>query len=191
MSFHLIVGLGNPGAEYAHTRHNAGAWLIARLAEHFQTTLRHESKFKAQVARINSNDQECWLLIPNTFMNLSGQAVHAICQFYKIPTEEILVAHDELDFLPGTIRLKKGGGSGGHNGLKDITEKLSSPDYYRLRIGIGHPGDRHKVLDYVLNAPSKTDKTLIETAFTNFIPLLPDLITGKTEKVMQELHTKL
>lgn len=186
----LIVGLGNPGPEYEQTRHNAGAWLIKQLAAQFHVNLRRETKFKGFVAAITVHNHECWLLIPSTFMNLSGQAVNAVANFYKITPQEILVAHDELDFPAGTIRLKQGGGHGGHNGLRDIVAHLHSNDFHRVRIGIGHPGDRDQVHDYVLSAPSRHDRQQIENAIEQLIKTLPDLISGHFQKVMRELHVK-
>ncbi len=186
----LIVGLGNPGQRYANTRHNVGAWLVESLAKQHSAHLKLESKFKGQVARISLHDHDCWLLIPNTFMNLSGQAVKALADFYKIPAEAILVAHDELDFPAGVIRLKQGGGAGGHNGLKDILAQLHTPNFVRLRIGIGHPGDRDLVHDYVLNPPSKHETTLIETAIDNALTIMNDLAEGHLQKAMQTLHSK-
>lgn len=185
----LIVGLGNPGQRYANTRHNVGAWLVESLAQQHQTPLKLETKFKGQIGRITLHGHECWLLIPNTFMNLSGQAVKALADFYKIPAEAILVAHDELDFPAGVIRLKPSGGAGGHNGLKDIIAQLHTPDFLRLRIGIGHPGDRDLVHDYVLNQPSKHDTILIETAINSALNVMNDLAEGHLQKAMQTLHS--
>lgn len=185
----LIVGLGNPGPDYEKTRHNAGAWLIEQLTHAEKLKLHTEIKFKGRLAKLVLDDQECWLLIPNTFMNLSGQSVSAVAKFYKINPAEILVAHDELDFPPGVIRLKKGGGVGGHNGLKDIAAHLQTPDFYRLRIGIGHPGDRDAVLNYVLGIPSKNDVKLIHSTIERALPFIPDLVKGDMAKVMQYLHT--
>ena len=159
----LIVGLGNPGDKYADTRHNAGEWLIERLARHFNISLNPESKFFGKTARTLVNGKEVRLLIPTTFMNLSGKAVGALASFYRIKPEEILVIHDELDLPPGTAKLKQGGGHGGHNGLKDIVAQLgNNNDFYRLRIGIGHPGHRDLVAGYVLNKPSPADRDALE-----------------------------
>lgn len=186
----LIVGLGNPGPEYEQTRHNAGAWLVRQLAEDSRANLRRETKFKGLVSSITVQGHECWLLIPSTFMNLSGQAVSAMAGFYKIAPEEILVAHDELDFAAGIVRLKQGGGHGGHNGLRDIAAHLHSSEFHRIRIGIGHPGDRNEVHDYVLSAPSRHDRQQIDQAIAQLLTTLPDLITGHFQKVMRELHIK-
>lgn len=159
----LIVGLGNPGDKYADTRHNAGEWLIERLARRFNISLNPESKFFGKTARTLVNGKEVRLLIPTTFMNLSGKAVGALASFYRIKPEEILVIHDELDLPPGTTKLKQGGGHGGHNGLKDIVAQLgNNNNFYRLRIGIGHPGHRDLVAGYVLNKPSPADRDTLE-----------------------------
>ena len=159
----LIVGLGNPGEKYADTRHNAGEWLIERLARRFNISLNPESKFFGKTARTLVNGKEVRLLVPTTFMNLSGKAVGALASFYRIKPEEILVIHDELDLPPGTAKLKQGGGHGGHNGLKDIVAQLgNNNNFYRLRIGIGHPGHRDLVTGYVLNKPSLADRDALE-----------------------------
>jgi len=159
----LIVGLGNPGDKYTDTRHNAGEWLIECLARRFNVSLNPESKFFGKTARILVNGKEVRLLVPTTFMNLSGKAVGALASFYRIKPEEILVIHDELDLPPGTAKLKQGGGHGGHNGLKDIVVQLgNNNNFYRLRIGIGHPGHRDLVAGYVLNKPSPADRDALE-----------------------------
>ena len=161
----LIVGLGNPGDKYADTRHNAGEWLIARLARRFNVTLNAENKFFGNVGKTLMNDKEIRFLVPTTFMNLSGKAVGALANFYRIKPEEILVVHDELDLPPGTAKLKLGGGHGGHNGLKDIIAQLGNQhDFYRLRLGIGHPGHRDLVAGYVLNKPSPNERDALEKA---------------------------
>lgn len=159
----LIVGLGNPGDKYTDTRHNAGEWLIERLARRFNVSLNPESKFFGKTARTLVNEKEVRLLVPTTFMNLSGKAVGALASFYRIKPEEILVIHDELDLPAGTAKLKQGGGHGGHNGLKDIVAQLgNNNNFYRLRIGIGHPGHRDLVAGYVLNKPSPADRNALE-----------------------------
>ena len=159
----LIVGLGNPGEKYADIRHNAGEWLIERLARRFNVSLNPESKFFGKTARTLVNGKEVRLLVPATFMNLSGKAVGALASFYRIKPEEILVIHDELDLPAGTAKLKQGGGHGGHNGLKDIVAQLgNNNNFYRLRIGIGHPGHRDLVAGYVLNKPSPADRDALE-----------------------------
>ena len=161
----LIVGLGNPGDKYEDTRHNAGEWLIARLARRFNVTLNAENKFFGKVGKTLMNGKEIRFLVPTTFMNLSGKAVGALANFYRIKPEEILVLHDELDLPPGCVKLKLGGGHGGHNGLKDIVAALgNNNNFYRLRIGIGHPGHRDLVADYVLNKPSPSEREALEKA---------------------------
>ena len=161
----LIVGLGNPGDKYADTRHNAGEWLIARLARRFNLTLNAENKFFGNVGKTLMNGKEIRFLVPTTFMNLSGKAVGALANFYRIKPEEILVLHDELDLPPGSVKLKLGGGHGGHNGLKDIVAALgNNNNFYRLRIGIGHPGHRDLVAGYVLNKPSPSEREALEKA---------------------------
>lgn len=161
----LIVGLGNPGDKYADTRHNAGEWLIARLARRFNVTLNAENKFFGNVGKTLMNGKEIRFLVPTTFMNLSGKAVGTLANFYRIKPEEILVLHDELDLPPGSVKLKLGGGHGGHNGLKDIVAALgNNNNFYRLRIGIGHPGHRDLVAGYVLNKPSPSEREALENA---------------------------
>ena len=191
MHLHLIVGLGNPGSQYANTRHNVGAWFVDALRAKYDGIFKTESKFKGSICSINVADHECKLLIPNTFMNLSGQSVRAVANFYKIPTEAILVAHDELDFLPGTVRFKHGGSAGGHNGVQDIINQLGAQNFYRLRFGIGKPEHREMMADYVLHAPSKTELNLIDEAITKTIALSSEMIFGNFPKVMQELHAPM
>lgn len=185
----LIVGLGNPGAEYETTRHNAGFWLIDQLAH---GALRKESRFHALAAKIRVSSHEVWLLEPQTFMNRSGQAVGAIARFFKINPDEILVVHDELDLPPGAAKLKKGGSSGGHNGLKDISAALGTPDYWRLRIGIGHPRElklQQPVVDFVLHRPRAEEQAQIDEAIAKSVALIPLLCEGQHERAMLELHT--
>ena len=161
----LIVGLANPGAKYEDTRHNAGEWLINEIARQFNVSLKEEAKFFGKVAKINAAGGEVRLLVPTTFMNLSGKAVGALANFYRIKPEEILVAHDELDLPPGVAKIKQGGGHGGHNGLKDIIASLgNSNNFYRVRIGIGHPGSKELVAGYVLGKPSPQDQEKINAA---------------------------
>lgn len=185
----LIVGLGNPGKEYEATRHNAGFWFVDAIARQQQLSFKPEKKFHGQLARFTLAGQDVWLLKPDTFMNLSGQAVQAVCQFYKIPLEQILVAHDELDLEPGMARLKKGGGHGGHNGLRDIMQRMGK-DFYRLRIGIGHPGHKEKVTGHVLNKVSADDERAIEYAIDDALRVLPEVIGGDIQKAMNQLHSK-
>jgi len=186
----LIVGLGNPGSEYRGTRHNAGADFVEALARDGGISLQSESKFAGTTGRISVDGKELRLLIPGTFMNRSGRAVAAIAGFYKIPPEAILVAHDELDLPAGTARFKRGGGHGGHNGLRDIIPALgNNPDFYRLRIGIGHPGHASKVTGYVLGAPSKADRERIDAAIAEAISALPLLLEGNESRAMTRLHS--
>lgn len=188
MGIKLIVGLGNPGSDYANTRHNVGACFIEKLAEESQQTLRNESKFFGLVAQINLAGESSYLLLPTTYMNESGQSIQAIAKFYKISPEEILVAHDELDLPVGTIRLKENGGHGGHNGLRDTISHLHTDKFYRLRIGIGHPGHKDHVTPYVLSNPSNSDKNLILNAIDEGLRVLPDILAGNFQKAMQVLH---
>ncbi|WMU40917.1 aminoacyl-tRNA hydrolase [Enterobacter bugandensis] len=165
MTIKLIVGLANPGAEYAATRHNAGAWYVDLLAERLRAPLREEPKFFGYTSHINLAGADVRLLVPTTFMNLSGKAVAAMATFYRINPDEILVAHDELDLPPGVAKFKLGGGHGGHNGLKDIIIKLgNNPNFHRLRVGIGHPGDKNKVVGFVLGKPPVSEQKLIDEA---------------------------
>jgi PTH1 family peptidyl-tRNA hydrolase len=186
----MIVGLGNPGSEYRGTRHNAGADFIDELARQNSTSLQPESKFSGLAGRINVAGNDLRLLIPTTFMNRSGQAVAAMANFYKISAEEILVAHDELDIPAGTARFKRGGGHGGHNGLRDIVPSLgNNKNFYRLRIGIGHPGHASKVTGYVLGAPSQVDRGRIDATIDEAIIALPLLLAGDETKAMTHLHS--
>jgi PTH1 family peptidyl-tRNA hydrolase len=185
----LIVGLGNPGAEYQHTRHNAGAWFVQKLADEANTTLRSNAKFHGRHCSITLHGHECHLLIPTTFMNLSGQAIQALTSYYKISPENILVAHDELDLPIGEVRLKLSGGHGGHNGLRDTIRHLNTNNFYRLRIGIGHPGNSNLVHDYVLNPPKKTERELIDNAIFEAERIVPLMLRGEMQKAMMELHT--
>lgn len=186
----LIVGLGNPGREYETTRHNAGFWWVERIAATRGATLNAEKKFHGLAARTHLAGQEVWLLEPQTFMNRSGQAVGALAGFYKILPEEILVVHDELDLPPGDARLKKGGGHGGHNGLRDIIAHLGTPEFWRLRLGIGHPGDKNQVSDYVLHPAGREEQERIDAAVDKSLPLLPQLLAGDFPAAMLKLHTK-
>jgi PTH1 family peptidyl-tRNA hydrolase len=186
----FIVGLGNPGAEYEKTRHNAGAWFVLNIAQQHHATLRHETKFQGFHCTTKINGEDCHLLIPTTFMNLSGQSVKAVASYYKISPDQILVAHDEIDLPAGDIRIKFDGGHGGHNGLRDIIRHLNTNQFHRLRIGVGHPGDSKLVHDYVLNPPKKSERELIDNALQNADRVLPLLVNGEISKAMQELHTK-
>jgi PTH1 family peptidyl-tRNA hydrolase len=186
----LIVGLGNPGAEYEPTRHNAGFWFVDELAQRCQQSFRAEARFHSDVARCLLQGAECRLQKPQTYMNRSGQAVRALMQFFRISSEQILVAHDELDLPAGTIKLKKGGGHGGHNGLRDLISHLDSREFYRLRIGIGHPGHKDQVVDYVLKQPGKQDRRLIDDAIDAALDVMPAVIGGHMEKAMHKLHSR-
>ncbi|PIT07092.1 aminoacyl-tRNA hydrolase [Snodgrassella alvi] len=188
--FRLIVGLGNPGSEYEHTRHNIGFDFIDELAKLWKTSLKEEKKFFGQVARVNLNVGEVWLLKPLTFMNKSGTAVQALAKFYKILPEDILIIHDELDIPCGQVRFKKGGSNGGHNGLKDIQAWLGTAEFYRLRIGIGHPGDRNLVIHYVLHKPLAQEQSLITEAMQKSLAAIPQMLTGEYSSVQQQLHSK-
>jgi peptidyl-tRNA hydrolase, PTH1 family len=186
----LIVGLGNPGTEYRGTRHNAGEDFVDALARKHGANLQEESKFFGITGRANIAGHDVRLLVPTTFMNLSGKSVAALASFYKIAAEQILVAHDELDIPAGTARFKQGGGHGGHNGLRDIVPSLgNNKNFHRLRIGIGHPGHASKVTGYVLNAPSSDDRIRIDAAIDAAIAALPLLLEGDSTKAMTELHS--
>lgn len=189
-SVKLIVGLGNPGQEYDQTRHNAGFWFVEEIARQHNVQFRPETKFLGHIARIQTNGLDFWLLKPSTYMNRSGQSIQALAKFYKIEPEAILVAHDELDLEPGIVRVKKGGGHGGHNGLRDTIAALSTKDFYRLRIGIGHPGNKKDVVNYVLSSCGKIERAQIEEACYEATRYLPELIQGQFDKVMNELHRK-
>ena len=185
----LIVGLGNPGREYEATRHNAGFWWVDEFARTHGANFRVDSKFHGLVARTALHGHEIHLLKPQTFMNVSGRAVGALAQFYKIAPQHILVVHDELDLPPGSAKLKLGGGHGGHNGLKDIIAHLGTRDFWRLRIGIGHPGERADVSNYVLNAPRREEQVLIDEAMRRAQDVAPLIVEGKLEAAMLKLHS--
>ena len=183
----LVVGLGNPGKEYERTRHNAGFWLVERFAAASGVALRKDPKYQALVGRMEAG---AWLLLPQSFMNSSGRAVQMLAGFFKVKPEEILVVHDELDFPPGTAKVKLGGGVAGHNGLKDIAAQLGTQGFWRLRIGIGHPGDRNVVADYVVSSPAPAERELIEAALTRCMEISELLLDGNMEAAMLKLHTK-
>ncbi len=193
MPIRLIVGLGNPGPEYEQTRHNAGFWLVERLANSLPgCRLQRESRFNAFVARTSTAGQEVFLCEPQTYMNRSGQSVGGLARFYKILPDEVLVIHDELDLAPGIVKMKKGGSSGGHNGLKDITAALGTQDYWRLRLGIGHPrslASQQPVADFVLHRPRKEEQVLIDEAIDKSLRVLPLAIEGKFDIATMQLHT--
>ena len=185
----LIVGLGNPGADYVDTRHNAGFWLIDEIATDLGLSFRFEKRFNADECKFKVHGRDVFLQKPQTFMNRSGQSVAALARYYKIAVEEILVIHDELDLPPGVNRIKQSGGHGGHNGLRDIINHLGSRDFFRLRVGIGHPGDSKQVVNYVLHKPSVADMNAIELANRDTLAVMPQLLEGRMDKAMQALHT--
>jgi peptidyl-tRNA hydrolase, PTH1 family len=185
----LFVGLGNPGPEYEATRHNAGFWWVDALARDLKVPLAAEKGYHGLVARTNVHGHTVWLLEPQTFMNLSGKSVAALARFFKIKPEEILVAHDELDITPGQAKLKFGGGHAGHNGLRDIHAQLGTDDYWRLRIGIGHPGVKSEVANWVLKKPAPEQRTLIEECVARTVKAAPALIAGEMDKAMLLVHT--
>ena len=183
----LVVGLGNPGREYERTRHNAGYWLVERFAVSCGIAMRKDLKYQALVGRHESG---AWLLLPQTFMNASGRSVLMLAGFFRMAPEEILVVHDELDFAPGVAKLKQGGGIAGHNGLRDISQKIASHDYWRLRIGIGHPGDKDLGADWVLQKPSADDRAAIDESIDRGVAVLPLCLAGDLQGAMLKLHTQ-
>jgi PTH1 family peptidyl-tRNA hydrolase len=186
----LLVGLGNPGPEYDATRHNAGFWWVDAVARKLNATLAPDRAYHGLVARVNRASGPLWLLEPQTYMNLSGRAVAALARFFKIAPQEILVAHDELDLPPGALKMKFGGGHAGHNGLKDIHAQLGSADYWRLRLGIGHPGVKSEVVNYVLRKPSLEHRDAIEQCIARSLEALPLLLDGDMERATMRLHAK-
>lgn len=188
MTIKLIVGLRNPGPSYALTRHNAGEWYVDALAQHGHTAFKVDKKLHGELSQLEMNQGQCKLMLPIDFMNLSGLAVRAVSQFYRIEPQEILIAHDDLDLNSGRIKLKLGGGHGGHNGLRDIIQQLGTPDFYRLRVGIGHPGHKDLVLDYVLGKPSKQDRDLIDEAIRRAIDVTPMILSDRITVAMSELN---
>ena len=184
----LVVGLGNPGREYARTRHNAGFWFVDALARLHGADFRPEAKFRGELCSVVLDGRELRLFKPATYMNLSGQAVASLAGFYKLPLSTFLVVHDDLDLPPGVARLKRGGGHGGHNGLRDLIERLGS-DFMRLRLGIGHPGVKDQVTDYVLSRASAGDEALIREAVDAAVAAMPLVIHGELERAMQQLHS--
>lgn len=189
-SIQCIVGLANPGKEYENTRHNAGAWLIDEVLNLTNSKLKLESKYHSLHSLVQLHEQSCHLLVPTTFMNLSGQAVRACMSYHKIPVNGILVAHDDMDLPVGTVKLKFDGGDGGHNGLKDIIRHLNTKNFYRLRIGVGRPRPGSDVVDYVLKNPSKVERQQIDAAIQRALDVLPLLMKGEIAKAMQQLHTE-
>jgi peptidyl-tRNA hydrolase, PTH1 family len=185
----LFVGLGNPGPDYEATRHNAGFWWLEALARELKVTLQPDKAYYGRVARTTAHGQTLWLLEPQTFMNASGRSVAALARFFKIQPEEILVAHDELDIVPGQVKLKLGGSHAGHNGLRDIHAQLGSADYWRLRLGIGHPGVKSEVIHWVLKKPSAEHRIAIEECIDRTLKAVPHLLAGEMEKATQVVHT--
>ena len=184
-----VVGLGNPGPKYAETRHNAGFWFVDRIARANGVIMRPENKFSGEVGRIRGPAGDCWLLKPMTYMNHSGRSVAALCNFYKIAPASMLVAYDELDLNPGVVRLKTGGGHGGHNGLRDICAALGSKDFHRLRIGIGHPGHKEAVVGHVLSRPGRAERQAIDTALDEALRDWDTVLSGDMQKAMNALHS--
>lgn len=185
----LFVGLGNPGPDYEGTRHNAGSWWVDALARELKVSMVPDRSYYGLVGRTTVNSQSVWLLQPQTFMNLSGKSVAALARFFKITPEEILVAHDELDVLPGLVKMKFGGSHAGHNGLRDIHAQLGSSDYWRLRLGIGHPGDKADVAHWVLKKPSPEHRALIEEAIARSLKAVPAMLAGDMDKATMLAHT--
>jgi PTH1 family peptidyl-tRNA hydrolase len=186
----LLVGLGNPGPEYEDTRHNAGFWFVDAVARELKTSLAPERNYFGLVARVNLRQGPVWLLEPMTFMNLSGKSVGALARFFKIAPGEILVAHDELDLLPGQVKMKLGGSHAGHNGLKDIQAALGSADFWRLRLGIGHPGVKAEVVNYVLRKPTPQQRDAIDKSIAQGLSALDLLIEGDMERALMKVHAK-
>lgn len=185
----LIAGLGNPGPEYARTRHNAGFWFVDELARAHGGSWRRESKYQCELARVRIADGELWLMKPQTYMNRSGAAVQSVAAFYRISPGQMLVAHDEIDLPPGVVRLKQGGGHGGHNGVRDVIGQLGG-DFWRLRIGVGHPGSKDQVIDAVLDRATAAEQQLIDAALGRAYTALPELLQGGAQKAMKLLHTR-
>ena len=186
----LLVGLGNPGPEYDDTRHNAGFWWIDAVVRKLNASLVADRSYHGLVARVNRPAGPLWLLEPQTYMNLSGKSVAALARFFKIAPDEILVAHDELDIPPGALKMKLGGGHAGHNGLRDIHAQLGTADYWRLRLGIGHPGVKAEVVNYVLRKPSPEHREAIQQCIARSLDALPLLLDGEMERAMMKLHAK-
>ena len=185
----LFVGLGNPGPDYAATRHNAGFWWIEELARELKVSLSMDKSYHGYVARTTVGGHTIWLLQPQTFMNLSGKSVSSLAKFFKIAPEEILVVHDELDIAPGQMKVKFGGSHAGHNGLRDIHAQLGSADYWRLRIGVGHPGVKSEVINWVLKKPSLDNRIAIDQGIARSLKAVPDMISGDMDKATMMIHT--
>ncbi len=189
LSLKLVVGLGNPGAEYARTRHNAGFWYVDELARTGGASWRRESRYQCELARVKVAGHELWLMKPQTYMNKSGAAVQALAAFYRIVPAELLVVHDEIDLPPGVVRLKHGGGHGGHNGVRDVIAQLG-PDFWRLRIGVGHPGAKDQVIDAVLDRATAEEQRLIDAALARAHAALPELLRDGAQQAMNQMHTR-
>ena len=185
----LIVGLGNPGAEYANTRHNAGCWWLDTICQNHNVQLKLTKKFNAYLAKATLDTDTLYCMVADDYMNLSGRAISRVAKYYNISPKKILIAHDDLDLPPGSVRLKNGGGSQGHNGLKDIIAALGSGDFHRLRIGIGHPGNSNLVSSYVLHAPSQQERQLIDQAIEQSILSLATILQGNWQNAMNQLHS--
>jgi len=190
----LLVGLGNPGPEYEATHHNAGFWWIDAVARQLKASLVPERGYFGLMARVSNatpgRSEPLWLLEPQTYMNLSGKSVAALARFFKISPDEILVAHDELDLVPGQVKFKKGGGHAGHNGLRDIHSQLGTPDYWRLRLGIGHPGVKAEVIDYVLRKPTPAHREAIQESIDKTLPALDQILAGEMERALMKINAK-
>ena len=185
----LIVGLGNPGDKYTRTRHNAGFWFVDQLAREYNVTFKNESKFKCEATSFEHAGHRVWIIKPATFMNLSGECLGPFAKYYQIASENVLVAHDELDLPPGTTRIKWGGGHGGHNGLRDIFKHYSK-EFWRLRIGVGHPGHKDKVLSFVMRPASSNEQTLIDDSLNLVMTSMQDVLEGDMEAAQRVLHQK-
>ena len=185
----IIAGLGNPEEKYERTLHNAGFWFVDALARKYGGSFRHEKKFDADYCRISLHGEDVWLVKPQSYMNCSGQPIRGMLDYYRLRTSELLVAHDEIDLPPGTVRLKEGGGHGGHNGLRDIIRHCSN-DFLRLRFGVGHPGEKHKVTNYVLKRGSADVEVAVERNIDDAIAVMPELVDGNVGAAMKQLHTK-
>jgi len=186
----LVVGLGNPGDRYAQTRHNAGFWFVDELARRHGGSFRADKKFHGELARISVAGRDCLLLKPMLFMNRSGLSVASVANFYRLVPAAVMIAHDEIDLPPGTLRIKQGGGHGGHNGLRDILPALGSPDFWRLRIGVGHPGHRDQVVNYVLARAGAAEQRLLDEAINDAVDAFPLLLAGEIGKAQQTLHSR-
>jgi len=186
----LIAGLGNPGRKHERDRHNVGFWFVSRLAAQLGVEMRSQPKFHGLVGKSGTAGSEVWFVMPQTYMNASGMAVGSLARFYKIQPDECLVVHDELDFPPGVAKLKRGGGVAGHNGLRDVAAQLGTQDYWRLRVGIGHPGDKNAVADYVLSSPPAAERELIESALARCLEHSPLLLAGDMREAMLKIHTR-